>query len=226
MIARGLIVPGAIAALAGSAHADPIGKIDGALSLEYEAGHVHTVDHREEDPGPDGLALAGVRIRVQIGRSWIGYRAGIDLRLGATVPFGFAYDVDLYFLGVGARLGTWSRFGVTAGVGASGATGTVDDAAQFPVEASLELALGDRLRVIARGRIAWIAAAPERRDGSRTITFADELEASLAFRLGHRYTDWGYPTGNGWFVGASYRESEGARMIGGMIGHSIDAGTK
>jgi hypothetical protein len=199
----------------------------GAGSLEYEAAYLHTVDQDDADPerAVDGLGLAGFRLRGQVGKSWLGYRIGLDLRAGATAPGGFAYDVDLYAVGVGARLGRWSVVGITGGIGASGATGTVDDAMTFPVEASIELALGGRIRVLARGRLTWLAAAPNRDDGSRTVDFADELDATFAIRLGHRWTDWGFPTGNGYFVGVSYRESEGAQMVGVILGHSLDAGT-
>jgi hypothetical protein len=223
---RAAILVGMCSATAASA--DPLDKYKGAASLEYEAGYVHAYDRDDPERGPDGLGLAGFRLRGQVGTTWLGYRMGLDLRAGTTMPGGFAYDCDLYLVGLGARLGRWSRFGITGGVGASGATGTVDDAAVFPVEASLELALGSHIRVLARGRVAWVAAAPGRRDGSRTVDVAgvDELDAVIAIRIGNRWSDWGFPTGNGYFIGASYREAEGARMLGVIIGHSLDAGTK
>jgi len=211
------------AAIAAPARAD---RYRGAASLEYEAGYVHAYERDEGSGSPDGLGLAGARLRGQIGSGAFGYRVGADLRAGSTAPGGFAYDVGLYLAGIGARLGDWSRFGVTAGVGASGATGTIDDAVQLPVEAMLELALGERLRVLGRGRIAWLGFADARQGGAGTLPWGDELEAQLAIRLGHRWTDHGYPVGNGYYVGVNFREAEGARMIGAVIGHSLDAATR
>src|SRR5690242_8568849 len=95
--------------------ADPLDKYKGAASLEYEAGYVHTYDRADPERGPDGLGLAGFRLRGQFGTSWLGYRAGLDLRAGTTMPGGFAYDCDLYLVGLGAQLGKWSRFGITGG---------------------------------------------------------------------------------------------------------------
>lgn len=197
-------------------------RYDGAASLEYEAGYVHTYDRDGDSDAPDGLALAGARLRGQIGKSFWGYRAGLDLRAGSTAPGGIAYDVDLYLAGIGLRLGQWSRLGVTTGVGASGATG-MDDGVQLPVEAMLEVAVGGRVRLLARGRVAWLGAAPARDGGIDTLPWGDELEAQLALRVGHRWTNYGYPVGNGYYAGIDFREAQGSRMIGIVIGHSLDA---
>jgi hypothetical protein len=226
---RAAIAIGLVLAAGGAAAADPfrdLEKLRGSASLDFEAGYVHAYDRATDTGRVDGLGLAGVRLRGTAGGALLGYRIGLDLHAGATVPGGFAYDVDLYLLGLGLRLGRWSRFGVTGGIGASGTTGTVDDAVQLPVEASLELALGGRIRILARGRLAWVAGADDRRRGTPTMPFGDQLDASVAVRIGHRWMDYDFPTGNGYYLGAAYRESEGARMIGVIIGHSIDVGTK
>lgn len=202
--------------LGGAAAADPLDHLHGTASLEYEAGYASSTD------GDTGLGLAGARLRGQAGGRWLQYRMGLDLRAGMTWPAGFAYDVDLYAGGLGVRLSRWSRFGIAGGVGASGATGTLDDGAEFPVEAMLELALGGRLRVIARGRAAWLAGADARTGGA---PLSDELEGSLALRFGHRWHDWDFPTGNGYYLGGWVREASGVRMFGIVIGHSLDAGT-
>lgn len=224
---RRLVIILAILGLPGSAAAQDWQNVKGGGSLEYEASYVHEVEAPAMDEGEaDGLGLAGVRFRGQLGGDVLGYRLGLDLHAGATAPGGFAYDCAFYPMGVGLRLGRWSRFGVIGGVAAAGATGTMDDAVILPAEASLELALGSRLRVIARGRLGWLAGAPSRQDGSASVPWADELEASFAIRLGHRWDDYGFDTGNGYYLGAAYREAEGARFIGVVIGHSIDAGTR
>ena len=76
--------------------------------------------------------------------------------------------------------------------------------------------------MLGRARATFVTASDSRQDGAR---FADELEATLAIRLGRAYTDWGYPTGNGYFVGATYREALDAKFAGFVIGYSIDMGS-
>jgi hypothetical protein len=215
----------ALLAAAPPAAADVPG-VRGAASLEYEAGYVHAIERARDATGVDGLALAGARLRGQAGGARLQYRAGLDLAAGATAPGGFAYDVNLYAAGVGVALGPWSRLGVAGGIGASGAIGTVDDALQLPVEASLELALGRRLRLLARGRVAWLAAADARQGGAASLPVGDQLDASVALRLGRRSRAYGYPVGNGYYLGAAYREAGGVRMLGVVIGHSIDMASR
>ncbi|MBZ0234316.1 MAG: hypothetical protein K8M05_18440, partial [Deltaproteobacteria bacterium] len=86
--------------------------------------------------------------------------------------------------------------------------------------------LGARVRLLARGRAVWLGAARGRADGSPTFAWTDEVDATFAVRLGRRYRDWGFPSGNGYFAGVQYRESEGARMVGGVIGYSVDVGSR
>src|SRR5438093_47298 len=54
---------------------------------------------------------------------------------------------------------------------------------------------------------------------------AREEEAMLALRVGTHYTDWGFPTGNGYFVGVEGREMYDVRYVGLTIGYSIDMAT-
>ncbi len=204
-----------------SASANVWEELKGSGSLEYEASYVHTLD----DARADGLGLAGARLRGQVGGDVAGYRIGLDLHAGATVPAGFAYDCAFYPAGLGFRLGRWSRIGFVAGVAGTGATGTMDDAVMLPVEVALELGLGNRLRVIARGRAGWVASAPQRVDGSVSAPWTDELDASFAIRLGKRNHDFGFYSGNGYYLGVAYREAEGSRFVGVVVGHSIDAAT-
>jgi hypothetical protein len=224
-----LIASVLLASAAGTAHAQDWEDIKGAATLEYEATYVQRFEPRDAmdtGDGIDGWGLAGARLRGQAGGKHLQYRIGLDLHAGATYPGGFAYDVDLYAFGLGLKLGRWSRFGVTSGIGASGATGTVDDAVQLPVEACLELALGPRLRVLSRARVTWVVGADGRENGAPSLPAGDELEASVALRIGHRWTDYDFPAGNGYYVGVAYREAEDTKMIGLVIGHSIDAASR
>ena len=83
-----------------------------------------------------------------------------------------------------------------------------------------------RARVLAWGRAGWTAGSPQRHDGAPSVPFADELDAMLGLRIGHHYEDYGFPTGNGYFVGVAYRELLGTRFVGLTIGYSIDMATK
>jgi hypothetical protein len=116
--------------------------------------------------------------------------------------------------------------GIGTGIGASGAVGTVDDGVELPVEAFLELGLGGRVRVLARARAVWLGAASARGGGSPTFDFTDEVDATLALRLGRRYREFGFPSGNGYFAGAAYREWHGAQFVGAVIGYSVDVGSR
>jgi hypothetical protein len=211
-----------VLALPSTAASDPFDSIRGSASLEYAASYVHATDR--DLAATDGLALAGVHLRGAVSPSkTVQYRVGIDLRAGSTVlPAGFAYDVDLLPIGVGVRLGRWSRFGVSTGGGVRGAIGSMDDGPSLVVDTGLELGLGNHVRVIARGRAAWLAG----RSGAPSADFVDELDATFAIRIGRRKVQYDFPAGNGYFFGVAYREADGARFVGGVIGHSIDVGSR
>jgi hypothetical protein len=202
----------------------------GGAWLHYEATYVHRRDRAGEMAPPaagDGIGLAGLRLRGFASRKLpVGYLAGLDLHAGSTNPGGFAYQVNLYLLGAGARLGKRGVVGLGSGVGASGAVGTLDDGVELPVEAFLELDLGSRLRLLARGRAVWLGAASARSDGSPTFAFTDEVDATLAIRFGRTYREFGFPSGNGYFLGAAYREQHGAQFVGAVLGYSVDVGSR
>jgi hypothetical protein len=170
---------------------------------------------------PDGrelaheeLVLARARQHGFLGEgASVAYHIGLDLFAGGTLRGGgFAYDVALFPLGVVVR------FGRTSIVGA--ATGTLDDAVALPLEALAEV--GDAWRVIARVRTSYTTGADARQHGAPSIAFADELDAMLGLRIGRHYDSHGFPSGNGYFIGASYRELARTRMAGVTIGYSID----
>jgi len=192
----------------------------GVALLHLDASYLH------DRQAGTGLGLAGFRLHGLIGTDApIAYFGGLDLRAGTTNPGGFAYQTDLYLLGGGRRLGRTGLLGVAAGVGASGAVGTLDDAVDLPVEALFEANLGGRLRVLGRARAVWRLAAPGRADGAPHFGWTDELDATFAVRVGHRYRDSGIPSGNGYFVGVSYREARGAQWVGATLGYSVDVGS-
>lgn len=225
--ARWLIVPVALAALATRAApasaAPPIPP--GAAWLHYQATYVHRVDRAQPARAGVGVAMAGVELDALLGRR-VAYLVGFELHAGATVPVGFAYQVDLRPIGLAVRLGATGALGVSLGVGAAGAIGTLDAGVEVPALALLELPLGARLRLVGRARAVWLAAAPRRAGGAPSAAWTDELDAWLGVRLGRRYHDHGFPSGNGTLVGVGYREREGARMIGVVLAYGVDLATR
>lgn len=176
----------------------------------------------------DQLGLAGFRLHGFAGWSAnVGYHLGLDLGLGATLGRhgGFAYEVGFLPVGIAVRFGESSWLTLGTGIVASGATGAVDDAAVLPVDIDLELD-ANRIRVIAWGRAGWTAGSPQRHDGAPSAPFADELEAMVGIRIGHHYHDYGFPTGNGGYLGVAYKELFGTKFVGLTLGYSIDMATK
>ena len=208
------------AAPAGRARAD----IHGGGWLHYELTGLTAVDEGMAPGAPGALVLAGTRLHGFVSRNTrVAYHAGIDLAAGGTIGGGgFAYDVALLPAGVVLRAGESSIVGIGAGIGALGATRTLDDAATLPVEVVAELGVGP-VRLLARARVAFVLGAGALQGGAPSAAFADLLDGTLGVRLGRRDHDHGFATGDGYFVGASYRELAGVRFVGLTIGFSIDA---
>ena len=219
-----------LVALASVAHADRWSRLadhaQGMAWLHYELSWVHDVQDRSDPPGAHDFILAGARLEGFVGEGAnVGYHAGLVLNGGAAVDrAGFAYDVALLPIGIGVRGRRNDFFAIGTGIGAMGATGRIDDAVLWPVEATFEV--GRALRLLGRARIAWVAGAPGRHDRAPSLAFADELDAMLGVRLGKAYDDYGFPSGNGYFVGAAYRELLGAGFLGVVLGYSIDIGSQ
>ena len=152
---------------------------------------------------------------------------GLDLAAGATVGRhgGFAYDIGFLPLGIAVRFGASSFLTLGTGIVASGATGAIDDAIALPFDVDLELD-ASRVRLIGWARSAWIAGSPQRHDGAPSVPFADELDAMVGVRIGHHYTDYGFPTGNGAYIGVAYKELTGTKFVGLTFGYSMDMATK
>lgn len=210
--------------LCGTARAEWWSDPQGGAQLHYELEGLHAVEHPDAMTYPSArdFVLATARLHGYYGGRTIGYHIGLDLGAGGTIHGGgFAYDVSLFPFGVAWRFFETSFLTLGAGIGASGATGVLDDAVTFPLEARLEVGRG--IRMLARARITYLDAAPMREGGARV---GDELEGMVGVRLGSAYDEYGFPTGNGYFVGASYKEQLGTRFYGLVIGYSIDAGNR
>ena len=199
-------------------------------------GYLHEeltlLTHVEDTPGNgartiDQLGLVGFRLHGFAGfGANVGYHLGLDLAAGATIGRhgGFAYDVGFLPLGIAVRFGASSFLTLGTGIVASGATGAIDDAVALPFDVDLELD-ASRVRLIGWARAAWIAGSPQRHDGAPSVPFADELDAMVGVRIGHHYTDYGFPTGNGAYIGVAYKELTGTTFVGVTFGYSMDMAT-
>src|SRR5262245_11731114 len=132
----GLVVA---AAGAGDAHAQrwrrEMDRVQGGSWLHYELTGLTVVDEGAEAPRMREMVLAGARLHGFLSaNASVAYHIGIDLAAGGTIrDGGFAYDVALFPVGVVVRAGATSFVGVSAGVGAIGATGTIDDAGTLQI---------------------------------------------------------------------------------------------
>jgi hypothetical protein len=199
----------------------------GGAWMHYELSALHDVDDTGATPRARDLLLAGARLHGFVGHgSTIAYHVGIDLAAGSTVDrAGFAYDVALFPVGVAARFGDTGVVAFGAGIGAMGAVGALDDALTLPIEATIELG-GGRVRVLARARALYLAAADARQSGARSAPFADELDATFGVRIGRHYEEYDFPSGNGYWAGIAYREMLDSRFAGLVLGYSIDGATR
>jgi hypothetical protein len=198
--------------------------LQGGAQLHYELEGLHAVDHADAMTYPEArdFVMATARLHGFLGSKTFGFHMGLDLGAGGTIhDGGFAYDVSVFPFGVAFRFFETSFLTLGAGIGAAGATGTLDDAVTFPLEARLEVGRG--LRLLGRARATFVDAARHREGGA---PFTDELEGMLGLRIGSGYDEYGFPTGNGYFVGATFKEQLGTRFLGLMIGYSIDMGTR
>lgn len=201
-------------------------EVQGTAWLHYEVAALRVTDGADAVAAPRELVLAGVRLHaIASPNAVVGYHAGFDLAAGSALgAAGLAYDVAVFPVGVGLRFGRNGVLALGAGAGAVGAIAALDDAVTCPVEAIAEL--GGAVRVLARARVAFVAGADSRREGAPHAPFGDELDATLAVRIGHTWPSFGFPSGEGYLVGVAYRELAGARFIGLAIGYSIDAGSQ
>jgi len=192
--------------------------------MHYELTEHHAIE--DSMASSTDMVLAGARVGGFIGKRRVGYAASFDFAFGSTIgKSGFMYELGLLPLGIGLRPTERTMITLATGIAGSGALGTLDDAVALPLELTAEATLGP-IRLLARGRASFLAASDARQDGSPTMTWADEIDATFGIRVGHRFDKFELASGNGYFLGVSYREMEGAKFIGVVIGHSVDMGSQ
>lgn len=207
-----------IAQSGGNAHAD---RWRFAADLELDIRY-----QRFAEPAPgverNDSVLAGFTAGGFAGKRTLGYVAAVDVRLGAGVYGGFAYDFALRVLGVGLAFGPRVRLSTTTGIGAHGHTGHIPAAMRFPFRATLHIDLGRRVHLSGFAQTTFVSFAEVREQGSDTAPFGDELSAGGYLRLGkggtqYSRTHWG----NGYFLGAAYQEMLGERQLVFTLGYGI-----
>jgi len=210
-----------------AASANPLDTFKGGSWLHYELTGLHGIEDATGSSGAQDLVLAGFRLHGFAGLSeTIGLHIGIDAAAGGSFDAGgFAYDVAFFPAGVAVRLGDTNVIALGVGIGASGATSALDDAMTMPLELNVELG-GGPVRLLGRGRVSYVGYSDSRQGGAPSLSFGDELDATVGVRIGRHYDEFNLSSGNGYFLGAAYREMAGTRFVGLVIGYSIDAATE
>jgi hypothetical protein len=94
------------------------------------------------------------------------------------------------------------------------------------VQAFLELDLGSRVRFIGVAEATFTGDEPSREDGSPSLGFADEAEASAGLAFGERHRDWRTRWSDGTYVGLFAREQAGERMLGVTVAIAINGASE
>lgn len=147
-----------------------------------------------------GFGGVGLSARALLAKR-LGYALGIDLDLGMSGPIGLAYGTHFYPLGLAVAVGQTGMIGAFVGVGTTGVTGAIPFALETPGELRVELDLGSRLRVGARGVLIPTLFA------RTTPRFLDEWIVGGFARFGRTKRVHGATAGGGWFVGFERRDN-------------------
>lgn len=152
-----------------------------------------------------------------------GFATTMDLVLGGGAG-GFVYDMNFLF-GAGTPPDEVLGYGLTAGFGLGGITGGhLPFAFTLPVQAYVQLNLGDTTHIMAYVRPYWVALAPERDKGTETFGSFDELRAGIILGTAEIERGGADPDEWGGFIGLTYREARGNRMLGLFVGFGTAQG--
>jgi hypothetical protein len=195
--------------------------VGGVWTLTYDAQYARS------DPSVDVATIGlGTRVDAHSGRSWLGLSAGLDLHLGGARPAAFAYEADLYLLGVSVRLGNWGQIAVTQGIGLSAMATEVGFGGQLPLKLIIEIDLGARVRVLSWARDRYVFGEGSRSNGADLpLVYGDEFDAGVALRWGKRRDRDRARFGGGYFAGVVYQELLGTQFVGGTVGYNLNVGT-
>ncbi|MDB4929545.1 MAG: alpha/beta hydrolase fold protein [Myxococcaceae bacterium] len=184
------------------------------LDFSLQARYARVLDP-DRAAGLANLGGFALRTRVLLGRT-VGYVGGLDGEVGGS-DTGAVYGLTAHVLGAGLRWGAAGVVALHAGAGFDGVVGSVPLAARFPVQLMVACDLGP-VRLQAHAGIAFVAGAPERRDGSSWLPLGDEVDAGLLVRLGRQRRYWSRTSGGGGpGLGVVYREFMGTRSVGVVL---------
>ncbi len=206
-----------VAALApAAAHAG--GSVTGIADVRYQIA-----------PGDaaaiDNAFTAGAGVRALPGRRLTAC-LGADARGGAGGG-GALYAAELYPLGVGLRYAGTSTVSLCAGVGVAGGGGdAVPRAWTFPVELRWEgTGAFAVVRPLLVARAVRVAGAEAREDGSPLLSAADEIHLAAGLRVMIPSQPLpGLAAADGVFLGVTYDEAMGDRILGVALGYAFAAG--
>ena len=212
---RALVVAVAIVGIgrnAGALHAEPFPgwRATGDLALDLRGS-----------AGAAGAAEVGPGLRATVGRPWLAFAGGIDLRAGGGVHGGFALDAALFPIGITLFHGAPVSLRIVGGVGVGGVSGHLPFAARLPVEAEVELHPLRALELSAWAEVAY-ALRDARAGGAADAPFGDELIVGATIRVGRGARESQFHWSNGWRVGATITERLHERSVGVVIGWGID----
>ena len=173
----------------------------------------------------DNAFTAGASVRALPGRRLTAC-LGADTRGGAGGG-GALYAAELYPIGIGLRYAGTSQLSLCAGVGVAGGGGeAVPRAWTFPVELRWEgTGAFAVVRPLLVARAVRVAGADAREHGSPLVSAADELHLAAGLRVMIPSQPLpGLAAADGLFLGVTYDEAMGDRIVGVALGYTFAAG--
>lgn len=194
--------------------------VNGAASVTVYASEFGVVEP-EKARGLEGAGYLGLSTRVVYGKR-VGFGAGIDFEMGATVPAHFAGAFRFFPLGVGVVVSQTGFVGLFGGIGTSGMTSLYPGAFELPVELRWEMDLASTARFGMYARASFNTIERSRQYG---LFGLGEGTLGIRARFGH---GWGFDDrgayASGYFFGFEEREIGRSSMVGFVFGTEIDAG--
>jgi alpha-beta hydrolase superfamily lysophospholipase len=171
--------------------------------------------------GGDQWGGLAVRTRWLLGGP-VAYSLAVDL--SAFAGSAFAYRAIGYPIGVAVQHGGHT-LSIGVGVGVSD-PGPANAALELPIAIDAETQLGP-VRLLAWGRASWIPGSEMRRLGTGANSGPDELHAGLAVRVGRNHRYWAHVNaGAGPYLGVTFEEQLGAKIVGVVLGIDLWGGTR
>ncbi len=153
--------------------------MDGEANVKLDARYCHLFESRLSNGLSDTLT-GGVRGRASAGKDWYGFMVGLDMRFGAGLQGGFAYEFALLPLGAAVLIDEAGSLGLLFGAGIDGVTARVPFAVTSPAELVLELDIDDSVRLAGWFSPRWILAADARQGGQGSLALGDEFRIGSA----------------------------------------------